>query len=205
MTTVESPRGATQDSRGTPEQNPNTTAPDSESISYETHKKLLSEKKRRDEENALLKKQLEDFQAKERAREEDELKKQKNYEQLLKLREEELHKEREEKNSLRSMAEKGIKRRSFLDAVNGLVEEQYWGLINLEEIAIDPTSGMPDEASVHKAAREFEKRFPLVLQNRSGGPRLPADAPRGAGARLTHEEWLKLPLKEMKARLKEVM
>lgn len=206
MTSVQSSGGANLDPRGTQDENPNNTTPtESESISYETHKKLLSEKKKRDEENQALKRQLEDFLAKEKAREEEELKKQKNFEQLLKLREEELQKEREEKNSLRSMAEKGLKRRSFLDAVNGAVDEQYWGLIDLNEIVIDPTTGVPDEQSVQKAAREFEKKYPLVLQKRSGGPRLPGDAPRGSGGKLTYEEWLSLPLKEQKARLKEVM
>lgn len=197
--------GTTPSSSGATETQTNLNAESSESVAYETHRKLLGEKKRRDEENALLKSELEQFKAKERAREEEELRKTQNFQQLLKNREDELAKEREEKASLRSMVEKGVKRRAFLDAVNGSVEEQYWGLINLDEILLDPSTGSVDELTVQKAAREFERKFAAVLGNRGGGPRLPNEAARTPSAKLTYEEWLKLPPKEMKARQKEVM
>lgn len=173
-------------------------------VSYETHRKLLAEKKKRDEELAQMKQRLDAFELDRKKQDEEKLLSEKNFQQLLKNREEELAKERESGKKLQDMVNNSLKRRAFLDSVNGAIDDQYWSLIDLSTIAIDPDTNMPDDASVQASARDFEKKFPLVLKRRDGGPRLPTDAPRGSTG-LTYDEWLRLPAEEMRKRQKEVI
>lgn len=176
----------------------------SDSVKYETYTKVLSEKKKRDEEVSELKKQLESFQSKDKEREETNLKAKEDYKKLLEIRDKELKESRDKHAGLLGTLEQVAKRGAFLDAVSGTIDEQYYSLIDMKNIVIDPSTGIVDEASVLKAAKDFEAKYPLVIK-RSSGNGLPNDAAKGGSTKLTYEEWKSLPLKEQKSRLKEVL
>lgn len=191
--------GANGSASGSDEINPN----ESKQVSYDSHRKLLGEKKKLQEEFLTVKSQLDELMSERKQREEAELTKKGEYQKLLAAREDELRKEREEKENLKATLHNGLKLDQFLRTLNGKVDEAFFGLINLDEIAIDPETGRPDPASVQTAARNFEKTYGKVIE-RPSGVKMPNEAP-GSASVLTYEEWLKLPPKEMKSRMKEVM
>lgn len=218
--------GANQNPGGSPDPKPDNLTPDPpidgappagdppvpppDTVSFASYDKLMKEKKARDAQLVTLNKQIADSKEAERIKFEAELKKNEDWKKIAELREQEktdaiakLTSKESELSALQTRLQGGVKMRAFLDAVNGKVDEQYWSLIDLGEIAVDPDRGLPDPGSVQKAARDFEKRYPLVLQKKGAGA-LPSDAARQAGQKLSYEDWLKLPAKEQRARMSEV-
>jgi len=204
MTTASNvPGGDAQNPGGSSDQNQDQKNPADEtpndkpkSVSYESYQKVLDEAKK-------AKAKAAEYERAQKAREEEELKKQGEYQKLLAQREEELAKERKDRQELQDKITDSRKINAFLGAVTGEVPKQYWSLIDLDQIAVDPETGMPDEASVKKAAAEFEKQYVDVVKKPTKG-KLPNEAPRGGSASLTYDAWLKLPLKEQRARMKDV-
>jgi hypothetical protein len=184
--------------------NDNKNAPDDEGgdaskgkVSYETYSRVLDEKK-------ALKKKVDEFEKGKRDAEEAKLAEQGNFKKLLEQREDELKSLKTENDGLKSTITGSRKMNAFLNAVTGEIPKQYLGLIDLEQIALDPQTGKPDEASVKKAARDFEKSYPDVVKRKDPN-RLPDDAPKGgAGQLLSYDAWLKLPDSEKASRMKDV-
>jgi len=195
--------GAPQGSGGITEiENPDNIAkPDV--VKYETHEKLLREKKKRDEENSELKKRLEAFEKENKDKEEKELLEKENFKKLLEIREKEKKDLEEKYSGLQTSLQNGSKLRSFFDNVPGKIDEQYWDLIDVSKIAINPETGAPDEASAKAYAEEFQKKYALVIRTGSSA-KMPNDAPNSV-TKLTYEEWLKLPPKEMAAKMKDII
>jgi hypothetical protein len=192
-------RGADENARGELETDPKDK---DGNVPYEKYRAVLSEKKKTTEKLGELQTRLQELEQKEKDREDAAMREKEDFKGLLTQREKELEAERKEKTALRESVQNSEKMATFLSQVNGDVPEQYWGLVDLSKIHIDPNTTRVDEASAQKYAREFEKVFGLVLQKKGGGT-LPGDAPKGGG-KLSYDEWLKLPLKDQKARLKDV-
>lgn len=166
-------------------------------VAYETYSKVLEEAKK-------AKERARELEAFKKSVEEEKLKAEGNLQAIIKLREEELNKVREEKEHLERGLQDGSKLRAVLDSLNGRVDEAYFGLFDLSQVVIDPKTQLPDQMSVAKYARDFEAKYGLVIQKDTGS-KLPNNAPQTGSTSLTYEEWLKLPLKEQKTRLKEVI
>lgn len=184
--------------------------PPKDTVKYESYAKLLDEKKKLQQKFDDLAKEKSDAEAAKQKALEDELKAKDDWKKLVALREQELETVRKEKETLKSeLTERdqrrsnGLKMRSFLDALSGDLDEQYWSLVDLDKVVINPETGMPEATSASALAQEFATKFPLVIQ-RKDGPRLPNHAPQGAGAKLTYDAWQKLPLKEQLERMKDV-
>lgn len=175
-----------------------------QSVAYETHQKLLGEKKKLGEKLTTIEQELESLRAKDRERENAELEKQKNYEQLLRNREEELKKAKEALTSIETERLQARKLDAFLRTLgNGTLDERYWGLIPIDEIVIDPATRQVDEMTVTKAVELYRKSYPETIK-RAHVPGMPSNAPQGTPGKLTVEEWKNLPPKEKKARIGEV-
>jgi hypothetical protein len=164
--------------------------------SYETYQKVLDEAKK-------AKEALREYQRKEKEAEDAKLKQQGEYQKILEQREAELKQEREEKQTLKDSIQNGKKLNAILGKLTGELPSQYWSLVDLEKIAVNPETGAPDEASVLNAAKEFEKQFPHVVVRKTTS-KLPNDDARGASGKLTYKDWLALPLKEQRERMKDV-
>lgn len=175
-----------------------------QTVAYETHAKLLSEKKKLAEKHTALEAELEELRSKERDRENQELEKNKNYEQLLKNREEELKKSQERLSHYETERLQARKLDAFFKTLGGTLEDKFWSLVDLDKIALDPTTKQVDEMSVAKYVEDYRKTFPETIR-KAGGPSMPSDAPKGSGGVLTVEEWKALPLKEKRARMHEVV
>lgn len=178
--------------------------PQDKAPSYESHKKLLGEKKKTAEENAALKAKLAEFEKSQKAAMEAKLLEENNLKELLKLREEELMKERSSREGMEASIQRAMKLNAIQSALDGRLSEKYFDLVDADQIAINPTTGRPDETSVAKFAKAFSAKYPEIVMKGTSA-QLPNDAAGGAVTKLTYEKWLTLPLKEQKARLKEVM
>jgi hypothetical protein len=165
-------------------------------VAYETYQKAIDEAK-------AAKKKVAEFEKQKREAEETKLKQDGEYKKLLDQRDEELKTEREKNQKLNGSIENSRKMSAFLGAASGEIPKQYWPLIDLEQIAVDPESGQPDEASIKKAVKSFEAEYPDVVKRKTSG-KLPQDNARGAGGKLSYDSWLALPLDEQKKRMKDV-
>jgi hypothetical protein len=173
-------------------------------VAYETHRKLLGEKKRLEEQHAAAAQKIKEYESQAKLKEESELKQKEEWKKLLEIREKELAEAKQQVHVKDELISTSLKRRALLDAVNGSVPEQYWGLMPLEEIALNPETGMPDESSVQAIARKFESTFADVVKPK-GAKGLPNTAAGGPPKKMTVSEWKQLPSsKEMKAKMAEV-
>ena len=173
-------------------------------VSYETHRRLLGEKKRAADEARKLREQLDAYEAEKRQRAEQELVEQNKYKELLELRDKEL----KEAKSKIERSEEQVRHAKKLDAVlsglDGTVDQKYWKLIPIGKVALNPDTGEPDEMSVAQVVEAFKSEYPETIK-RAGGPSVSSNAPQPASAKISYEEWVKLPAKEMRARLKDVV
>ncbi len=196
------PGGDNPASGGAPDPKPDNVTddappPKADAVSYETHRKLLAEKKKlQDERDALL--------AKTKERETDELKAKEDYKRLYEAEKAEKDEWKGKYSGLDSQLSESIKLRAVLDKIGGDVESQYWALMDLEAVAMDPETRQPNEASVLKAAQEFEKKHPRLVVARNQD-KLPDGAPKGGSGKLSYNQWLALPYDEKLKRQKDVV
>jgi len=151
-------------------------------ISYDTHRKLLDEKKK-------LQAQLEALSVKEKEREEADARKRGDYETLLKVRDEELNRERKERQELSERISHGLKMNCVIDALGGIVDQKWYKLIDTSEVAINPESGEVDMMTVARVAESLKKQWPEMIQRTA---KLPATAPQGlngGAGKITESEW----------------
>lgn len=168
-----------------------------DTVSYDTHFKLLNEKKKRDAE-------LADAQAKLKAIEEAKLKEEGNLKALLEMREKEIAEVKAKATQVEEVLNNSVKLDAVLNKLSGSVDKQYFGLFDLSKIPIDPATQTPDQLSVEKYARDFEQTYSAIIKKPINA-QMPNHAAQGTNVKLTYEEWLKLPLKDQKARLKDVL
>lgn len=198
--TNQNPAGGNPD----PNQNGDVTDPkDGDKVAFETHRKLLAEKKQVAAENAALKSRLDALEADNRKREEADLKAKEDWQKLAELREKESAELKAQVEENKRIFADAKKIDGFTKSLGASIPSQYLGLIDTNEILIDPATGKVDEGSVTKAVENFRARYPEIIGTRKGS--LPAGAPAGSGGGLTYEAWLKLPPKEMVARKSEVI
>jgi hypothetical protein len=167
-----------------------------ESVAYETHKRLLDEKKRAQAE-------LEVLRQREKEREEADAKKRGDYETLLQLKDAELAKAKEEAESerqtragLEDAVKSAQKKVAVLDALGGQIDPKWHKFIDVDQVIINPETGKVDPLSVAKYADELRRDWPEMLKKTSV---LPANAPQGGPAAfIKYEDWKKLSAKDMK-------
>lgn len=185
--------------------NPEPTAPKpGDQVSYESHQRLLSEKKAEQEKRRQAEEELQKLKAEKEEREKKELTEQGKFKEALQKTEEELQKERLEKEGLLGSLREAAKKQAILREIPGLVPDRAHSLLPLDEISIG-ADGKPDPASVKAAAQKFEKECAFAIQKDTAGGGLPTDAPTGGNnKKLTVKEWKALPAAEMKKRHNEV-
>jgi hypothetical protein len=203
-TQTSSSSGAPPQASGQSGSSPDPETEKKDAVAYDTYRKVLGEKKKADDKLSEQQKQIEELSAKIKEREEAELKAKGEIEKLLKIREEELAKEREKSSTLQGNIQKGLKLDAVLNSLSGKLDPKYWHLLHskLDDVVIDPTNGNADPASAQKVAQIFEQNYPEII-TKASGVKIPNGAAQGTGS-LTLEEWKKLPAKEMKARMHEV-
>jgi hypothetical protein len=175
-------------------------------VSYETHRKLLDEKKRVQEEKRNLEEKLRGYEEDKAKREKEELEKQGNFQKLLEQERAERQKLETEHSGLVESIYAARKRSAVLKHISGKVPDEVVDvLLNVSGVAMNE-DGTIVEDTAKMVAQEFEKKHPyLVLRDKQNGG-LPSGAasPNGS-SKITHAEWMALgDSKKMKERFKDV-
>jgi len=174
---------------------------ENQTVSYETHRRLLNEKKILAEKAKKQEEDLAAYRAKEAEIEKKKLEDQGEYQKILKNKEEEVL-TLKQKLELRDKEDTDRKKLSAcLKSVGVNLHSKFYSLIDFEEVAVNPETGEIDESSVKKVVDQFKTNFPEVVQASKGtGPKTDNTAPHSSAnsGKIARSEWLKLPAKEMK-------
>lgn len=166
-------------------------------VAYETHQKLLAEKKKASERAATLEKELQEIKNREAQRETEELERQKNFEKLAQVRDEQLKEAQAKLSAIENERIVAKKLDAFLKTLGGDLPQHYWDLIPIDQIIIDPTTKMVDEMTVAKTVEAYRKTFPETIKVAGGKPNMPSDAPAGnPNSKMDYETWKALPIKD---------
>lgn len=197
MTTDPKDSGGVNDSSGGADENkPNNQTEAKDRVSYETYQKVLKEAK-------AAKDRLAALEGDAKKREEADLAEKQEFKKLYESAKAEAEEWKGKYSTLDTSVTDTRKLHAFMKKVGGEISEDYWGLIDLSQIAMDPDSGKIDDSSVARYAKDFEKKHSRLIE-RPQGSKLPNDAPKGGSTKLTYAEWLNLPLKEQKERINDV-
>ena len=169
-----------QDASGTAGEGQQGTAPSTQKdvVQYQTYQKVLGEKKKMQEQLGSVQKQLDELLAAQKQAEEQKLAENQEFKKLLDLRTQELEKTSNELNSMRAQHANAQKLDAFLGALGGRVDRKYWGLIDLDQVVLDPESGQVDEMSVTKLVESFRAEHGRLIDT-PNSKKLPNEFPKG--------------------------
>lgn len=167
-----------------------------DTVSYDTHRKLLAEKKK-------VQEQLETFLSEQKKAQEATLAEQNQWKKLAELKEKELAEAKATLAAKQEQEAAARKLESFLKLLPGQLEKQYWGLVDLDKIVTNPETGAPDEQSVAAYVKDWHKTYSKVVST-STTQKLPNEAPQGDGSPISLETWKKLPLADKKKHYESV-
>ena len=164
-------------------------------VTYETHRKLLDEKKKMQAERDQL-------LAEKKAKEEEDARKRGDLESLIKSREDAIKAEQErvkaleqEVTSFKQLQANASKLSSFLKTAGSDIDDKWLSLVDLSQIQLKET-GEVDQISVASAVESFKKTWPEAFKK--PGVQIPNAQPNGGAGMIAYSEWLKLSAKEMK-------
>lgn len=168
-----------------------------DTVNYQTYQKLLSEKKKLQEEHERLKNEAE-------TRRQQELKEQEKFKELYEQTAEENKKLSEKVEAHTQRWQNAVKLSAFTDALGDKrIDSKYSGFIDTTNILINPETNEVDQVSVQKEVQRVINEYPEIVKSTATG-NLPNESPNSKGS-LTEEQWRKLPAAEMKKRRKEVV
>lgn len=151
-------------------------------------------------------------EAKRKEAEEERLKKEGQYSTLLEQRDNRIKELEESLNNTRGEVESRDtaivnfrKAAAFERTLGGkLKKDAYWNHVDFESIAINPETGDIDRSSLDKVVKSFSEDFGELVDF-GNTANLPNTSPSGSSGKLSYEQWKKLPLKDRKARMKDVI
>jgi hypothetical protein len=141
-------------------------------VSYETHRRLLSEKKE-------LAARLASIETERRAAAEKEAREKEDFKKMVELRDQELNQLREEYSGLKNQVYHAVKRSTFEEAIGIKIPKQYERLIDYDAIVFDPSTNSVDELSLSKYVDQFKKDFREIMMPQAV-PGVSQQAPKGA-------------------------
>lgn len=167
-------------------------APLKDSVSYETHRKLLDEKKK-------VQARAEELEAKFKERELSDLTAKGETSKLLELARKEAseYKAKVEAQSLREVQAKKLS--AIIRGMGTSIDEKWYGVIgqHIDEIVYDSEAEEIQQMSVTSVVENLKKTWPEMLKKAQAG--MPNAAPQGNGAlTILESEWKKLTSKEMR-------
>lgn len=183
-TNLKAPGGSTESSGGTNESESQTTESEKPStVARDAYEKVLTEAKE-------AKKRLQAFEADAKKREEAELEKNQEFKKLADSYKKEADEWKGKFDGLNTNILESRKISAIQSKLGGKLSSEYWGLLDLEQVAHDPETGKVDEASVARYAKEFEKKHSRLIDKPSNA-RLPNEAAGGASKDLGYEAEIK--------------
>ena len=172
-------------------------------VDYKSYSRVVGTNKKLQSQVKDIQQKLEAFEQKERELEEKRLSEQGEFKKLLELE----RKKRLEEEGKRAQYQKDLLDAHKLNAVKEklpgkIKRNEYYGFIDVDKIAIDPETGVIDESSIAEVVNSFVEQHGSLIE-RQGSAGLPQNAAKDGGS-ISYEQWKELPLKEKKARMKDV-
>lgn len=148
-----------------------------DSVAYDTYRKVLSEKKKRDEQLQSVTEELTAIKSQMKEKADQELKDQNRYKELYEST------VQENQNLKSSLSEKdtrwnnALKLDAFYKGLNGkVIDSKYSGFINVDNILVDPDTGSIDTTTVQREIERVTTEYPEIVKGSQSKP-LPAQAP----------------------------
>ena len=168
--------------------------PKRDTVAYETHRKLLGEKK-------TVQKKYDDLVALNKAGQDKALAEQGEYKDLYNQSKERIAELEDELGETKDARDTFVRIRAVLSAIDGKVDKEYYPHLGYKNVIIDPDTKEVDEMSVSKVVEAFKAKHSVLIQgNRPAN--LPKDAPQYANGTRKFED---LKLHEKTADLGERM
>lgn len=175
----------------------------SQYVSYETHKKLLSQRKADQAKAKDLEEKYNALLAEKQANEEQALAEQGKFKEMF-------EKERQQsqilQDQMREAANRELKFKKEIalkSMLGTLKKDDYLVFADINAIQLSD-DGQIDIESVKEVAEKFQNDHPHLLLQESAS--LPNGAPKPPNSnKLSYAEWVQLPAKEQKARMKDVV
>ena len=173
---------------GADETLPEAKTDEQKSVSYESHRQILAEKKK-------LQQRVRDFEEAEKKRQEDLLQAEGKHKEMLDLKSKEALELRQQLDLRDERDMNAKKMASLLKGLGSGVEEKWYDIISLhiDEIPVDDNKEI-DHAAVSKIVNKLKTTWPEMTKKPVVG--VPTGQPTGS-ATITYAEWAKLPAKEM--------
>lgn len=180
------------------------------SVSYDTYKRVLEQRKKDQADKELLAARLAEFEAEKSRIEEEKARQEGNWKSLVESRDLRLKQLEEERNQAMAKAaaheetlSNAVKLNVFQNKLGGrLKKSEYLSFVDTTKIPVDPETGAVDDNAAEQYAREFAKNFrELVVFDDAG--KMPNGSPRPSQS-ISYEQWKSLPIKEKKAKYKDV-
>lgn len=186
-------------------------------VAYDTYKKTVAAEKAAkekakalEEQVNLLNSKLSELEQAKRAQEESKMIEKGDYQKILELREKEISELRnkyEQTENEKTMAQKRLvdsyKLQEFVNRIGGKLDSDYYYLVDLDSIAVNPETKEIDESSLHSVVSSFTKKHSRLIDpvHRIG---LPANAAYGNGLN-SPENFKNMKLNEMKKALPQMV
>jgi hypothetical protein len=158
-------------------------------VAYDTHRRLLDEKKK-------VQKRADDAEAKLKEIEDEKLKASGDYQKMLDAEKERNRILAEENASHKKVRQDARKMNAFLKAVGSTLDDKWLRQIDLEKISFLEGTDEVDQMSVTTQVNNFKQEWPEAFRSNSAMP--PANAPDGKVTKLTRADFAKLPPKEQR-------
>jgi hypothetical protein len=146
------------------ESKPESSGQGKDTVAYETHKKLLSEKKKLQEDLEAIRRRDEESQKKL-------LEEQGEYKKLNELLKEKLTKAEEAEKLREKELLDAVKINAFREKLPGkIANPAYYGFVDLDKIVINPETGEVDSLSVEKEAKRFMDSHGRLVESAKTNP-----------------------------------
>jgi len=188
-----------------PADEPKATESEDKTVSYESHRKLLSEKKALAAKYAENEVKLATYEQEKNEAEEKRLKDNEEWKTFAEKKDAEAKEATAKLAARESQISEAQKLDAFLNVLDGNVDRKYWTFIDTESIVKNPDTGEIDDMSVAKAVENFKANYSEIIHYPGQKTGLPNESPKPKGQSITLEEWKKLPANEMRARYNEMM
>ena len=192
------PSGQTDPSPVDPGQVDHAADSSKDSVQYETYRKVLSEKKRRDEELAEARRELEEIRARDKANQERELIEQNKWQEYAKAKEEEA---KAAIARVKSYEEREIASRKLdrvLSGVGDPIDSKFWGLINIDSVSYNPESGEFDETSLNAEIQRIKTQMPEIISRRQNANFDPSAPVKNGNSQMDLQKFASLSKTEKK-------
>jgi hypothetical protein len=173
-------------------------------ITREAFERLLSEKKQLQSKFTEQATKLDQLLAAQKTDEEKRLADQQQWKQLYEQTADRLKGAETKLSEVTGRIVDSRKVTAVLSKLGGEVRPELWHMIDVDDVAYDLAAEKVDDTSALKVAEKFKQMFPELIKPRNAA-KLPNEESKGTSGKLSYDEWLKLPVKEQRARMRDIM